>query len=54
MFYLNRLIRKIKPDTVINMVAHKDSYLYALPCRLNGIRSIARVAGNVYYNQNFL
>lgn len=54
MFYLNQLVRKIKPNAVINMVAHKDSYLYALPCRLNGVRSIARVAGNVYYNHNFL
>ena len=49
-FYLNKLIRKNKINLVMNMVAHKDSFLYAIPCILNGVNSVARVAGNVFHS----
>lgn len=52
LFYLNKIIKKYKPNVVMNMVSHKNSYLYAIPCILNGVKSVARVTGNVFHSQH--
>jgi len=50
-FTLNSEIKKKKPYSIINMNLHVYNFIFGFLGKLFGVKTIARVTGNIYYNR---